>query len=231
LGGEYLSLSKRFVIISIDYCIDVIGVSVRDVVFHSSHKQTALTWGKSFGKDAEIETLQLGKSSGGRIAKAYDKSREIMSAEASRASTTLKDLEFLSKKLGKRMRIETRLKPRAPFHLWEVEGLGNPFEGIELYALPSEQGIFNTDMGRLFRAAVLIDGVDMALRRIQDKTMARKFKQAVAEHRVEWWNPREFDDAMLEAIKLTGMFEDAAFFFSTVAPWKIAALTEVTGRS
>jgi hypothetical protein len=213
-GEDAFVLSAEILLLSADLCIDVHGVSVADVIVHVGDKQSFSTWGKNFGKDAELETLYLGSPKSDHQVRCYDKQRELLSALVKdRPNIKMHDLELESKAQGKRMRIEvsTKLNGLAPAQLCTLK---NPFEGIEIFSLPQVEVEFDSDMGRLFIDSVKLNGSNVALRRIQDANLRRRYMRSVAKHRVDWWTPGVFADQVIHAFKALRVFSEAAFTLS-----------------
>lgn len=214
-GEDASHLIAQLGLVAVDWCIDVPGVSINDVIILINDKQYCSTWGKVFHDGAQLESLMAGSPKSSHQVRCYNKLRELLSALAQRTvSIKMADLEQAMKTIGKLMRIEVSTKHSAlhPSCLHEID---NPFDGIRFFSLAQVGEALDTDMGRLFIDSVQLNGMNVALRRIKDENQRRRFKREVARHQVDWWDPQMFAVQVVDAVKQLRIFPASAFIAAT----------------
>ena len=106
-----------------------------------------------------------------------------------------------------RWRLEVRCEPDKAIPVSNIASLATCFEGIRFLQLPPEEGLFNTSLGRLFIANARNDGINVALRPL-DQNERRQFNRAISRlPDVEWFSAELLLDAITQTIeKLAPLF-------------------------
>lgn len=172
-----------------------------------------------FDGQGTLGSLYVGVLGSDRRLCVYDKATEVLHREcepyANRILTALAsdrwDIEVskLREKFSgpARWRLEVRCEPKTAVAVAAITDFASCFDGIRFLHLPTDKSPFNTSLGRLFIASARNDGINVALRALDEKER-RQFSRAIARHGdLEWFNTEMLRDAIADTIaKLSPLF-------------------------
>lgn len=195
----------------LDYYADY-PVKVQELLIEMTRKEVCATWGLQFNAHFIPQTLYLGSGGSDGQVRAYDTEAEgiAATAKAGRDGKIEEVLNAHGKAMGCRMRIEGRRLPRS-LPLDRVHELDNPFARVSISKISEDAPEFQTPVGRILLTAASAVGWQIALKRLGDPDMVRRFRRAFAKYKCDWWKPDEAAVDVGVALYRMGVFPALAF--------------------
>ena len=195
----------------IDYFADY-PVPPQDVFIDMTRKEVCAVWGIQFDGQWKLQTLYFGAGGTDGQVRAYDTQDQAAAALArsGRDGTLEEALSADGKVAGCRMRVEARRYPKS-VPLRELHKLENPFARVAIAKIDADAPEFQDPLGRLLLTAASAVGWKLALHRLGEKTLIRKYRRAFAKYHCEWWNPDAAAVDVAVAVLRTGLFPESAF--------------------
>jgi hypothetical protein len=106
-----------------------------------------------------------------------------------------------------RWRLEVRCEPKDAIPVSRITDFASCFDGIRFLHLPTDTPPFNTSLGRLFVASARSDGINVALKTLDDNER-RRFNRGIDRLQdLEWFDTEILRDAIADTIaKLSPLF-------------------------